>query len=326
MIQQKLAAAYPNVPAYQNDLALTYNNRANLHQNLGHPRKARQSYQEAITIASKLVGTQPKVPAYQASLATTYANLANLEKNLGRPDAASKAYQAAGALYARLAAAHPEVPAHQNGLARTHHHVGVLEAERDRWQAARKSFDQAIARAQAVLRREQRQSEAWGILRVTYQARAEALGHLGRHTEAVADWDRAIATAPEQQQVDCRLHRCYALAAAGHYARALAEVNELAQIRSTDGEFRYNLACVCSRAAAAARKDVQLTPGQRDKQAEELARRALAFLNEAKAAHFFRARDAVEDLRTNQAFELLRQRAEFRKLLAEVNTSPRPKH
>src|SRR5439155_1729278 len=87
-IWDKLVAAHPDVPEYQNDLASTYNNLGLLQQTTGERAAALQSYEQARRLREKLVAAHPDVLGYQNGLSGTYVNLGNLIKTSGKSEEA----------------------------------------------------------------------------------------------------------------------------------------------------------------------------------------------------------------------------------------------
>ena len=126
---QKLAAAFPAVPEYQQDLASTHNNLGILLADLGQRDAARTEYETARDLQKKLVAAFPAVPEYQQDLARTHNNLGMLLADLGQHDAARTEYETARDLHKKLAAAFPAVPDTSRNWPRTHNNLGILLAE-----------------------------------------------------------------------------------------------------------------------------------------------------------------------------------------------------
>src|SRR5262249_16043000 len=72
--------------------------------------------------------------------------------------------------------------------------------------------------------------------------RARSLTALGRHPEALAEWDRALALTDATDRARIRAGRAIAVARAGDRSRALAEAEELAGTPDHDGETRVDIA------------------------------------------------------------------------------------
>jgi serine/threonine protein kinase len=139
------------------------------------------------------------------------------------------------------------------------------------------------------------------VLGESHSGRAEALAHLGRAGEALADWDRAL----ELRDNDVvRLGRALALANAGRPAQALAAADQVAAVRNITAEQRYDVARVYALAAA---KLPSAAAGA-------AAARAVAALRQAVAAGY---RD-LPHLLQDPDFNSLRGRADFAALLWDL--------
>jgi hypothetical protein len=92
----------------------------------------------------------------------------------------------------------------------------------------------------------------------------------------------------------------------------------VARAERLPGSVLYDLARAVSLASAAARVDGKLPGAQKDRLARQYASRAVALLSRAWAAGLFRNAGPVADLKKDTDFDPLRDRADFRKLLAEL--------
>jgi tetratricopeptide (TPR) repeat protein len=81
---RKVAAASPNVPAYQLDLARGYLNLGELGLDTGRYKEANRALRQAVTVLEKLVTDYPATPAYRRDLARGYTRLADLLQRTGR--------------------------------------------------------------------------------------------------------------------------------------------------------------------------------------------------------------------------------------------------
>src|SRR5207245_6415414 len=129
---------------------------------------------------------------------------------------------------------------------------------------------------QAVLQRSPADVTARTYLRNTHWGRARVLGQLGKHTEAIADWDKAIELSPAAEQTRCRLARSLALVQGGQAAKAIADAEAVLKAGVNKARDYYDLACVYSLGSAAEKaKDGPL--------AEQHAARAVELLKQAEA-------------------------------------------
>jgi hypothetical protein len=80
----------------------------------------------------------------------------------------------------------------------------------------------------------------------------------------------------------------------------------------------YAAARVHGRCAKVVREDTALAPAERERLAEAYAAKAVALLREAQAAGFFRTPQAAERLPHDKDLDALRGRADFKKLVTEL--------
>jgi serine/threonine protein kinase/tetratricopeptide (TPR) repeat protein len=142
-LYKELAAAFPAVPLYQQNLANNHNNLGFMLAGLGQGDAARTEYETARDLRKKLVAAFPDVTKYQQELARTHNHLGTLLAGLGQGDAARTELGAARDLQQKLVAAFPDVREYQQELARVHNNLGTLLADQRQPDAARKEFETA---------------------------------------------------------------------------------------------------------------------------------------------------------------------------------------
>ena len=154
-------------------------------------------------------------------------------------------------------------------------------------------------------------------IRDAHVSLAEELHRGGRHSEAMAHWDRAAELSPADDE-EFRLFRARGLAWAGLVDEAVAAIDALTDSGKNDD---YNAACVIALASAACKND----PG-RD---EVLAMRAMKALRRTVAGWPF-----ADDLKAQLLMLLkldpdlvpIRDRPDFKTLVAEVEEKYRRAH
>jgi serine/threonine protein kinase/tetratricopeptide (TPR) repeat protein len=142
-LYKQLAAAFPAVPRYQQDLASAHGNLGSLLAGLGQREAARTEYEADLDLLKKLAEAFPTVPRYQQDLAHTHNNLGVLLAALGQREAARTEYETARDLYKKLAAAFPAVPRYQQDLASAHGNLGALLTGLGQRDAARTELEAA---------------------------------------------------------------------------------------------------------------------------------------------------------------------------------------
>ena len=111
---------------------------------------------------------------------------------LGERAEAASGNREAIRLLEQLADDFPNVPEYGLGLGGAYCNFGILMHESGQPEAALSWFQKAIARLEAVLAREPRLVQAREFLCNSHSGRAHALDDLGRHAEAIRDWERAL--------------------------------------------------------------------------------------------------------------------------------------
>jgi tetratricopeptide (TPR) repeat protein len=208
---------------------------------------------------------------------------------------------------ARLAA-DPTAPGAREELRRAYRTLGLIHEYAGRYQAALEAFDQAVAVGPVP------KGAPAGVQRETYTnlltGRAVCLDALGREAEATAAWEahRAFTGVSRVRST----FRAIRLAGYGQPERGVRLAEEKLR-ESAGGGDRYDAACVYATASASA----ALTPARR----EELARRAVALLGEARAAGFFDDPKQVAHAKADGDLDAIRGREDFKKLLAALEAA-----
>ena len=156
--------------------------------------------------------------------------------------------------------------------------------------------------------------------RLTCTARANLLASLGRHAEAVADWDRVVEYNDEPaDRVAYRLLHILCLVRTANYERGVAEANDLAAAQSRSNPLAaadfYNFACAFALASTKAAHDERLASADRQRRSTSLADAAIGWLNRAAGLGFFADAKNREHARTDVDLVPLRERADFIKLV-----------
>jgi tetratricopeptide (TPR) repeat protein len=322
--QKRLADDFPSVPDYRIALAGTYINLGYLLVELDKGRDAEAAFRDAIAIQKRLADYLPKVPLYRNMLAGSYNNLGVVLKDQGKGEDAEAAYRAALEIRERLAADFPKVPDYAVDLGTGYLNLGYLVRDGGQPQASLDWYAKAISTLEPIVRAEPRLVEARESLRNAYWGRAYALIPLGRHAEALPDWDRVLELESGDYRNGFRIQRALTLARLHDHARATAEADELAQPKDVRADNLYYLACVYAVSSVAAGKDAGLPQADRNRLAERHAARAVEMLERAKAfGHFMvrdwdKERDFIEHLKKDTDLDPLRSRDDFQKLLREL--------
>jgi serine/threonine-protein kinase len=310
-IRRKVAQEHADIPDYTRYLGQLLHEMGMLrHEHAGKPAEAVTFYAEARAIREELSQRYPRVVQYSEDLAWTLNNLGEVYRDLGQRPQAEEVYDKALLVWTRLRDEHPKQPWYAVRVAATHTSRGNLRRDLGDPRAALADYAEALAILGPLHGPESDSAGAAGELRDAYWGRAKALGQLGRHKDALADWDRALPLASGKDRDYVRFQRAPTLAALGDHALATAEVEAAVKGEaSPSGQVFFEMARVYALSAAAAGADAQL--------AERYAARAADLLTRAEKADYFQG-DGRRDLLKDKAFDPLRAREEFKKLLDRV--------
>jgi serine/threonine-protein kinase len=325
-IQQKLTDANPAVTDYQSLLAGIHNNIGNVLRDTEKRAEALQEYRKALVIQQKLADANPAVTQFQTFLANHHVNIATILSDTGNLHEALRESRKALAIRQKLADASPTVTAFQSGLAMSHNSVGWLLLETGKRAEALPEFQKALGIEQKLV-------DANPAVTVFQSELALVFNNLGRlHAqekhfgEAFAALDRGLAIRQNLADADptnTRLtndvggsyaFRGSAHVGAGHPAEAAADLRRALALweknkvadrlrRAARGRSLALLAGL----AAASNSGVSAAEGA------TFADQAVAALRDAVSAGWNRP-----DVLKEPDFDVLRGRADFQKLVAEV--------
>jgi serine/threonine-protein kinase len=306
-----LAVAHPQVPAYRLELAGSHNGLRTLLAALRKVPEAEKEYRAALAELAGLVAEHPRAPAYRWELAASHLNLGELLALEKSPEA-EKEYRAAVIEYERLTAEHPQVPAYAVELAVSYGSFGNLLNDRRQPVDAIAWFAKAINTLEGAMSKLGGEVTGREFLRESYRGRAQALAKLGRYSEAIGDWDRALDLDDGSAGPSIRAGRAKTLVEAGEVVRASAAAEELLKTGTLNGDVLYDIACLFSLANAKAKEPAQ---------AERYAGRAVSVLREAVAKGYAN----LQHMKKDTGLDPLRQRDDFKKLVADLEAKQKAK-
>jgi tetratricopeptide (TPR) repeat protein len=272
--------------------------------------EAERAFRAAIKLQEKLATDFPAVSQYRADLAHSHNQLGGWLAKQGRSADAEAAFRAALKPQEQLVADFPTVLAYSQDLGLTYMCLAKLYLERDstaglEWSA------KAIHTLNGVLAKDEHIVAARGFLGTVYYERGRYFYVHQRYAEAVPDLGRAIELTDQESKRDyIRVRRADALVRTGQTAQAVAEADSLTQGNNVPGDTLYTAAWIYALASAALKDNNQ--------QAENYAVKAIALLRRAQAAGFFQEPARVADFKKNTDFDALRSRADYQRLIHEL--------
>jgi tetratricopeptide (TPR) repeat protein len=314
----------------------------NIYERMGRLSEAEANYREALDALKALAEKFPAVSTYQRQLARTYRNLANVCGSTGRFGLTLEFDRTAITICEKLARDHPQILDFAIDYGSNCLSYGTALGAVGRREQGLEWLDRAVQVLTGANEREPRGTRAKQSLLETYRLRGERRFALGRYAGALDDLDRAISLNEDWVRAygdelrgglkgevraygdELRALRAAVLARLGRYARAAAEVDALAGARSTSPEVWYNGACTLAMISHGAGHDVALSEAERARRAATYATRAVAFLNRARMAGWFRVAGNLEELRSDHDLDPLRHRADFQALLLDAAFPDQP--
>jgi tetratricopeptide (TPR) repeat protein len=244
-------------------------------------------------------------------------------RDLGEWGEAQKVYDELRQAAERLVRDHPENLDCALGLAQVYNHLGNEWRLHSQFRDALAWYAQAYAQIKRIQEKEPHRQIVRAELRDYHVGRAEALMFLTRYAEAIPEYDWAIGLDKNELRPTpflpiYLLHRAYCQAQIGEYGEATAVVKALTSQGPVPGTLAYDAACVAGLGCAAVAGDGKHPQAERQKLADQYAAQAVALLRKAAADGYFSSAANREHLATDSDFNALRERADFRTLLADL--------
>jgi tetratricopeptide (TPR) repeat protein len=273
---------------------------------------ARAKFDQAMALRQKLVKENPSVSKYQEGLAKTYYALGILENRQSKAKESQESFRKSLEIRERLVAEHPGVTRLAVDVAWTCLRLGESGTSPPPQRLA--SLTQAVHTSQGVLKSESRHLAARRVMENAYMQRGRLLSNMNRHEEALADWKQFESFGDWKRYPAARSGYGVTLAHLGRRREALAVATELEQGK-VNGWLAFDLARLYGLCAQACQKDMALPEAERTKQANADCDHAVALLTQCRATGYLKNGNVGKMLRQNPAFDPLRPRADFQKLL-----------
>ena len=329
-LQKQLAADFPTSPDYRQELACSYNNLGILLSATGRPKEAEAAFRDALAIQKQLATDFPTRPDFRQELATSHNNLGILLYQTGRPKEAEAAFRDTLAIRQQLATDFPTLPNFRQELAASHNNLGFLLYKTGRLKEAEAAYRDALALQKQLaadfLNQPDLRNDLAGTLvnlaRLCNQQRdyAAAKGYLDEalpHRQAAL---KANPRHPTYRQFYRNHLWTLAQAQAGLLDRAAA-VKTAEQIRDLGWDAAgnaYDAARALAMCIPIVAKHEMLDAEGRQAAVQFYGDEAMKLLRDAVAKGF---KDAAQ-MKADRDLAPLRNRADFQKLLAELEARP----
>jgi tetratricopeptide (TPR) repeat protein len=315
---ERLVHGSPSSIEARSDLAWCLHDLGSVLIESNHNEEALSVHRRAIDINRTLSHERPEDLPRRAALAENLNNL-GLVTVVTHPSLAEEAFSEAANILEGL------VKANDNrrwltSLCSVLNNLGNLARRQDKADRAFECFERGLALLDDALSREPAETTLRYNALNLHGSRANLLATLGRHSDAVKDWDKVVELNDDPaDRVSYRLLRILALVRTKDYARGVTEAVAISQAQSDSGKLAaadlYNYGCFFALASVAAEGDERLDPAERRRRAQSYAATSLDWLKRAGGTGFFNDPKNREHAGTDADLRPLRNLPEFRKLL-----------
>ena len=324
--EKKLAADFPNVPGYRSGLVATLNNMSLMLSEFGKLTEAEATCRQAMEIAEKLVAEFPASPGFVDLLSATRSTLGIILSKQGRHLDAQVPLRMAFESQEKLAAELPSQLQYAVAAGGGLNNFGDSIRNNGDPEGALEWYEKAAARLTAVVEAAPKMANARNFLCLSHWKRASALDALGRHADAVFDWERALEFDDGTSKVvlssaiaESRMRMCQK----GKDATGcIAAATQFESLMGTDVDGLYNAACYRAVCASVVLEDPKTPAADADRLAKEQADLAMAWLHKAVEAGY----DNVEHMKPDADLNALRERDDFKKLLEDLTKAKESKN
>jgi tetratricopeptide (TPR) repeat protein len=319
-VWQELADAHPDVAEFHRGLAASRFYRGNVLRLIAKPTEAEAEVRASVAIHQRMANETPAVWRIRRSLGVSRLYLGNLLTVAGKPAEAEVEYRAAVSIFRELVGDNPAVGELLSELAAACGQLSSLLSQTDRPVEA----DAESREALSVSRQLAEGPAGTNIFRLRFvgclMLRGDVVRKQGRAAEARSLYEDAIAglNAADEPDLLIRADASWrlglTLGSVGDFAGAATVVRQAVRLYDerpqTPGLELDHACCYASLAGLAGRAGSGVSASE----AQEAAARAMEWLGRAVANGF---RD-TNQIRIESAFDPLRTRDVFKKLMAEL--------
>ncbi|MFO0880381.1 MAG: serine/threonine-protein kinase [Gemmataceae bacterium] len=296
-----------NVAVGNNNLAITL-------KSLGRRDEALRNLREATRLHEQLAREHPRIVQHRLNAASSRQNLCNDLGELGRFAEAELEALAGLAILDRAIDDLGDLEMLRLGRARLMVSLGRMEWKHGRGPRSLHWLALAERELQPILHRTSYPHPAHALHGDLLINRAEAYHIAGQEVEALALWE-TLSQREGFNPTFCRLRAALCRAVLDP-ARAVSDLNELAAEKKLPPDLRYDVACGFAVAAG------KLPAGA---EREKAATQALTQLRHIWKQGYFVPAPVRAHLKADADFAPLRERADFKQLMTDIDAQPQPK-
>jgi serine/threonine protein kinase/lipoprotein NlpI len=322
-IQKQLVADFPAKPEYRQELAGTHGNRGRLLRDTGRPKDAEKDFEQALSIQKQLAADFPAKPGYRQDLFRSHYHRGILLRDTGRPKEAEKDFEQALSIQKQLAADFPDRPEFRTDLASIHNNRGILLHDTGRLKEAEQDYEQALSIQRQLVaefpNRPDRRNDLAGTC-VNLAALHQEQGNWSAAKALLREgWPHHLAAlkASPRNPIYRQFYRNYLGVLSGVHA-GLLEQHEAVRSAETCRDLGWNAAADAFTAACGLSLCVAAV-AKHDKLNEKQRKEAVQFYGDAAMKMICHAvSKGYNDVRELKNLDSLRQREDFKKLIAEL--------
>jgi tetratricopeptide (TPR) repeat protein len=331
-LRAELVRTHPNIPEFQSGLASTVFQLGYLRLSSGDVAGALACFEEARTAQERLAQLHPAMSDYSHGLALTLVNLAEAHRAASKLAEAVRLYEQGRDRFAALVQANGSVTQYRSDLAGTWERLGSLHRAMKDYPAALGAFEQARSAQAELVRDHPDQPKLHSMLGATCNNLGLVLLDLGRlddaltaFAEAVAHQRQAFDRAPTVAQYRRFLSHHYVNVAntqrrLSRPAEAAAAAIERQKLWPDDAAELVTVAIDLAQCAGLVGREKAALSAAEQAERQGYCDQAVGALRQAVTRGF---RDATK-LETEQDLEPLRDRSDFRQLIAELKAGRQP--
>ncbi|MFO0845054.1 MAG: serine/threonine-protein kinase [Gemmataceae bacterium] len=321
-----LAKSFPGQARFAREQAKALHDLGLLLTDTRRYAEAEATHNQALTLRTSLADQFKEEPAYRQDLAASHAALAVAQTYRNSLQAAEKNFGQAIGLLRRLVERQPAEVGYGGDLAKQLQNHARLLHGLGRDDDAAQQWRQAVSVRESVAKQQPASAQLRADVGDACQQLAQALLEYRRWDEAITSYQdaarnlrQALKLAPGSDALGPAIFRCLAGAAEAclgkrdHAAAARAVTEALEAAPGSLGLYPL-AASALARCAGLAAADPTLDEAKRKVIAKGYADRAMVLLNKAVAGGY----KDVPTLSKGKEFEALRERDDFKKLLAEM--------
>jgi tetratricopeptide (TPR) repeat protein len=325
-IEEQLAVDFPSRAEFRQQLAASHTNRGSLLRATRRLQEAEKDYDQAVSIYKQLVADFPTRPDFRQQLAIGHNNRGNLVSDTGRLQEAEKDYDQAVSIYKQLAAEFATRPELRRELASSHNNRAILLGDTGRLKEAEKDYDEALSIQKQLATDFPNQPDLRNDLANTYGN----LANLHQQQRNYAAAKRLLLEARPHHLIALKAnprHPAYRQFYRNHLSiltavhAGLLEQEDAVRTAETCRDLgwdaptdAYDAACLLSLCVPIVANHDKLNAGQRKEAARFYGDAAMKLLHEAVSKGF----KDVPKMKKDTDLDLLRQREDFHKLVAEL--------